>query len=315
MGTVELSVQVGTPPKTLLEAVESFVIECAARGLSKNTIALNCIILRELTNFLGDKPIEDVTTDELRRFFVEKATSTSVSTAARYHNTIHRLFTFLAEDGFIPTNPMAGVKKPKVPAPVIKPLTPEQIEALIAACDAKSFVGLRDKLILLMLIDCGLRASELANLTLDDVDLENQIFLVRHGKGGKSRRVPFGKAVLAVLRAYLAKRAEVTTPNLIVTVYGDPVDRYRLRAIVTQRGEKAGVKCTTHLLRHTCAVSYLRAGGDAFSLQKLLGHSTLTMTRRYCELADSDIAEKHRLYSPADRIKNAGLEQKRRRLR
>jgi len=310
-----LTVQLGRPPQTLAEACDSFMADCIARNLSKQTLALNRIILRNLMVFLGDIPLATVKTADLRRFFIEKATATSASTAARYYNCIKKFFSFLAEEGVTADNLMSGVRKPKAPTPIIKPLSTEQIEALIATCDTRSFTGLRDKLILLILIDCGLRASELAALTLDDVDLEGQMFLIRHGKGDKSRRVPFGQAVLAMLKSYLAKRADVTTPNLIVNAYGEKVDRHRLRKIVVARGEMAGIKCTTHLLRHTCAVAYLRAGGDAFTLQKLLGHSTLVMTKRYCELADNDISDKHKLYSPADRLKNAGDNGKRRRLR
>jgi integrase/recombinase XerC len=302
-----VTVRVGQAPTTLNDAVSCFLADCKARNLSPCTLALNRIILKGLRGALGDAALAEVTANDLRRFLIDKASATSPATAARYYDCIKRFFAFLADDGFIHTNPMQSVAKPRAAVPIIQPLRQEQVEAMIAACGS-GFVGLRDRLVLLVLLDCGLRASELCGITLDDVDLENQQFLIRHGKGDRSRRVPFGSAVLATLRQYIAKRAEVDTPELVVNVYGDPVDRYRIRAIVLEAARKAGVThphIGPHLLRHTCAVQYLRNGGDTFSLQKVLGHSTLVMTRRYSELADTDVADKHRVFSPADRLKAA----------
>lgn len=313
-----LSVQVGATPQTLEHAAGIFLADCKARGLSPFTLALNRIILRDLTGFLGGAALAEISTDDLRRFFIEKATATSRATAARYYDCVRKFFAFLTRENALSVDPMATIQKPRAPVPVIQPLTQDQIEAMVASCK-NDFTGLRDRLCLLILIDCGLRASELCGLELADVDAESQQFLVRHGKGDRSRRVPFGRAVLATLRQYMARRAEVDTPALIINAYGDPIDRYRLRTIVLNAARRAGVKhphMGPHLLRHSCAVSYLRNGGDPFSLQRILGHSTLTMTRRYSELADSDVQDKHRLYSPADGLlKTSAVSGQRRRLR
>ncbi len=304
----QITLQVGNPPKTLQEAVTTFTADCKARNLSDKTLTLNTIILKGFADCLGKTALADITSNDIRMFLVAKASATSAATAARYYDTLKRFFAFLHDEGFISADPMAGLKKPRFATPVIQPLSQEQVEAMLAACNVKTFAGMRDRLALLILIDCGLRASELCDLELSDVDIENQQFLVRHGKGDRSRRVPFGGVVLTALRHYLARRAEVTTPALMVNVYGEPVNRYRLRAIVLNAARRAGIEhphMGPHLLRHSCAVSYLRNGGDVFSLQKVLGHRTLTMTRRYSELADTDIQDKHRLFSPADRLSSA----------
>ncbi len=312
------SVQVGRTPRTLQEAADTFLADCKARNLSPCTVTLNGIILRGLRDFLGDADLQSVTATDLRRFLIDKASNTSPATAARYYDALKRFWRFLATEGFVSADPMTTIEKPRAPVPIIQPLSSEQVDAMLEACDPKSFSGLRDRLILLVLVDCGLRASELCGLTLADVDLENQQLLIRHGKGDRSRRVPFGAAVLSLLRQYIARRAEVDTASLFVTVYGEPLDRFRLRAIVMRAAERAKVThphMGPHLLRHTCGVQLLRAGADSFTVQKVLGHSTLLMTRRYCELADSDIQAKHRLYSPGDRLKNAAPTGKRRRLK
>lgn len=300
-----ITLLLGKAPETLEDAISVFLADCKARCLSPRTIATNVIILKNLCSYMAGKPVAQVTSQDLRRFFVEKATSTSPSTAQRYYNCIHGFFGFLLREEFISIDAMTSVQKPKAPAPMIQPLSQEQVEALVNACGG-GFTGGRNRLILLLLIDTGLRASELCDLTLSDIDWENQTLIVRHGKGDKSRRVPFGSVVASAMRQYVARRAEVDRPQLLVTVYGDAVDRYRLRALILSLARKARVThphMGPHLLRHSMAVSYLRNGGDCFSLQKMLGHSTLVMTRRYSELADSDVSDKHKLYSPADRLK------------
>lgn len=298
-------------------AVDMFLTNCRSRNLSGQTLALNTIVLSGLAGEFPEALVHELTPHHLRGFFIAKATATSPATATRYYDTVRAFFAFLESDGLLSENPMRLVAKPKAPKPIIEPLRSEEVEALLGAC-GDGFLGLRNRLIVLTLVDSGLRASELAALTLEDMDLESRSFTVRHGKGDKSRRVPYGNAVSRALSAYLARRGKLDTPSLIVTCYGRGVDRYRLRSIIVRLGKSAGVehnRLGPHLLRHTCAVSYLRNGGDVFSLQKILGHSDLTMTRRYAELADTDIQDKHRQFSPADRLKCVEPVTRRRRLR
>lgn len=309
-----LTVKLGQPPKLVSEAVDCFLADCKARNLSRHTLGVNRTVLAKFLDFVGDPSLESITSQHIRAFLIDKAAHTSSATAARNYTVLRTFFKFLTQENFLNANPMANIEKPKFSAPVIRPLPAEEIERLLRACDAKTFTGLRDRLALLILVDAGLRASELCDLTLQDIDIENQLFLVRHGKGDRSRRVPFGAAVLNLLRQYLVRRSEVDTPNLLVTVYGEPIDRYRLRKIVENAAKRAGIEepVGPHRLRHTCGVQLLKNGADAFTVQKILGHTTLHMTRRYCELADSDVQEKHRLYSPGDRFANLASNSERR---
>jgi len=92
---------------------------------------------------------------------------------------------------------------------------------------------------------------------------------------------------------------------LFVTCYGEALSRHQAHRLLSDCGRRAGVteaRCSPHTFRHTCAVMFLRNGGDAFSLQKLPGHSSLDMTRRYAELAQADVVAKHRAASPGDRF-------------
>ena len=132
------------------------------------------------------------------------------------------------------------------------------------------------------------------------------------GKGNKERLIPIGKNVQRLLWRYISRyRPEPVMPNsdlLFLTMDGRPLTKDRVDKIMTYYGRKAGlagVRCSPHTLRHTAAVSFLRNGGDVFSLQRILGHASLEMTRRYCELADIDIKKAHTTASPVDNLRLA----------
>ena len=147
--------------------------------------------------------------------------------------------------------------------------------------------------------------SEIATLTVDGVELENGYLKVM-GKGGRERYIPFGQKVAkALLKYQLKHRPEpVGTDRFFLTADGRPLESGRIGKIIGAYGKKAGLKrCYPHKLRHTSSVVYLRNGGDPFSLQKKMGHSSLTMTRHYSNLADSDVRAQHLRYGVADRLK------------
>ena len=117
--------------------------------------------------------------------------------------------------------------------------------------------------------------------------------------------VPFGASVRSALSSYLARRADVETKQVFVNQYGEPITRHGVAYMLRERGKAAGitgVRLSPHTLRHTFARTWLLNGGDAMSLQKMLGHSSLEMVRNYVNLAASDVSAIHRNVSPADRI-------------
>ena len=157
---------------------------------------------------------------------------------------------------------------------------------------------------LLTFIDSNARLSEIGLLRVDDIDFENGCFLVM-GKGGVERYIPFGHRVAKALLKYKLKHrpAPIGTDRFWLTVDGNPLEPGRIGKLVSQYGKKAGFKrCYPHKLRHTSSVLYLRNGGDLFSLQKLAGHSSLQVLRGYVNLANSDITQAHRRYSPVDNM-------------
>jgi site-specific recombinase XerD len=297
-----------SPSTNLSAAIKSFFTYCDSKHLSPKTLDYYRYRLESFQRFLEAEAPEEVpqtiTRELCRAFITSEIEAHSPSTANHAVTTLRAFFNYLVDEGFLDASPMAGVKKIKQGRRLVNVFTIDQVDALLATCE-KSFVGARDNAIITLLFDSGLRVSELCGLTLDDIDFKEQSLFVRQGKGDKDRIVGYGATARQAIIRYLDRRGELTTNALFVTSLGEPLDRFRVAKIIKARCAKAnitGVRCSPHTLRHTFAVSYLRAGGDVFSLQRLLGHSDLSMTRRYCELSETDALDRHRQFSPGDRL-------------
>jgi len=220
-------------------------------------------------------------------------------------------------------NPMKNVPRPRVPEdPPVEPFKKEDIELLIKACDfceeavtdrrrkftMQRSTSKRDKAIILTLLDTGLRAGELCALRIEDVDMKSGRVHVRPGeagkaKGGKGRVVFMGKSTRRFLWRYLAEREDGEEPDapLFLGKFHRPFNRDALRQLINSLGAKAGIKkCHPHRFRHTFAITYLRSGGDIFTLKSLLGHGSLDMVAHYARIAEVDVEQAHRKASPAD---------------
>jgi integrase/recombinase XerD len=158
---------------------------------------------------------------------------------------------------------------------------------------------------MLTYLDTSARLSELADMAVSDVDFENGYIRVL-GKDRRERYVPIGQKVAKALLKYKLNHRPQPLGNdrFWPTREGRPLTPNRIEKIVSIHGKKAGLsRCYPHKLRHTSSVMCLRNGGDPFTLQKKLGHSSLQMTRHYCNLVDSDVREAHLKFGVADRLK------------
>jgi integrase/recombinase XerD len=227
-----------------------------------------------------------------------------------------------AKDEFDIPSPMGNVPAPKTTSPEIIPLSKEEIERLIKVCDScdeaktdlrRKFTmrrptARRDRAIVLTLLDTGLRATELCSLLIGNVDLNTGKVSVMHGvrggaKGSKGRTVFLGKTARRAVWRYLADRDDRDDPEapLFIGKTNCAFNKDALRQVINALGNKAGVKkCYPHRFRHTFSITYLRSGGDVFTLQMLLGHSSLDMVKRYARVAEIDAERVHHKASPAD---------------
>jgi len=217
---------------------------------------------------------------------------------------VRGFFNWLEAEGYINDNPVARIKLPKLPRKLIRALSQQEVCHLLAVVDPRSPTGLRDQAIILLFLDTGLRLSELTGLCLTDLHLEEQ-YLIVMGKGVKERQVPFGLKVRDVLRRYIEERINPVNEganHVFLTQSGRPIRDDRVQKMLAFYGQKAGVRVHPHLLRHTFAKNFFANGGDPFTLQRILGHSTLEMTRRYVSLLMADVQKVHAKASPVDNL-------------
>jgi integrase/recombinase XerD len=224
-----------------------------------------------------------------------------------YRQGLHMFYAWMQERGYVAHDPTERVRKIREPRKLIEALTETQVKALLQQPERDYFVGLRDFCFLLLLLDTGLRLSEGLGLKAADLDLEEMSVKVL-GKGNKERRLGLSARLLAELKPYLRKREAAVAalglpdapwvfPNDIGGRLSAKAMQQRLKRYGGQAGIR-GVRVSPHTLRHTYALNFVRAGGDPFTLQKVLGHSSLDTTRRYCELAESDVLERQRQLTP-----------------
>jgi len=160
----------------------------------------------------------------------------------------------------------------------------------------------RNRAIILTLLDTGLRANELCSIPLRFLDLRNRTLKV-FGKGSKERILPFCARTGQALWKYCSQYRDGATQDkpVFVTIGGNPLDRNQLLKMLVHLGKRAGVNDVhPHRFRHTFAINYLRNGGDPWSLQMMLGHSSMEMVRKYLAIAQADLSSNHRRASPVD---------------
>jgi site-specific recombinase XerD len=307
--------------------LEGYQLCATTEGKSPNAIAIVTNSVSYFRDFLTSQGISTdvtrITQREIRAFILQLQQKRCFSnhrfnhvqdrglsghTINCYLRSLRIFFSWLISESILESNPFDRVKIPRSPRKVIPTFSDSQIQHLLGAIDTRTAEGYRHHTIILTLLDTGMRVSELCHLKLDDVWLEDGMLKIL-GKGNKERLIPIGKQVQRLLWHYINRyRPQSFAPNgdpVFLTREGKPLTKDRVEKIMTYYGGKAGLKgvrCSPHTLRHTAAVRFLRNGGDVFSLQRMLGHASLEMTRRYCELADIDVKRAHLTASPVDNL-------------
>jgi site-specific recombinase XerD len=193
---------------------------------------------------------------------------------------------WLIAEGELPDDPLLGLKPPKIPTKLVHGLSDEQLRALLKACKGPSFRDKRDEAIVRLMAETGLRASETVALTVADIQpLKAGVVAVQRGKGMKGRAAPFGPQTAAALDRYLrARRAHklASGPALWLGVGGKKFAYFGLNDTLRDRAKRAGIEgFHLHLMRHTAATRWLRAGGSEGGLMAIAGWSTRDMIDRY----------------------------------
>jgi len=213
-------------------------------------------------------------------------------------------FRFAQEEGYLKTNIAARLKVPRAPKKIIQTFSQEQLRQLLRAARST-----RDKAILALFIDTGIRVTELGSLRIQDIELDRGRIKVS-GKGAKERFVFFGNPCRRLLWRYInSERPDVSSDRLFINSRGQPLKASAILEMMRRYGKRAGIKgvrCSPHTLRHTFAKRFLLNGGDVFTLQQILGHSSLEMVRRYLTLCSQEVGRLYRPHSPLDQLGKAG---------
>ena len=300
---------------TLQRAIEGFNLHLAAEGRSPHTVRDYNITLARFVERLGPLTrLDTITPDQVRGFLKHwsevdvkpagaadrPARKLAKKTILNMHIALSALWTWAVAEGFAEAHVLQGrIQAPRVQRQPIDALTDRQVKALASVVNGNA----RAKAILFFMLSTGVRASELCGLRIGDVDLKARTATVT-GKGDKTRIVPFGDKTAAMLFRYIALRPETRLDEpVFLSTRGGPLTRTALLLLIRRAGERAEIRdLYPHRLRRTFAVDYIRNGGDGFTLQRILGHSSMEMVRRYLDFAGADVQAAHRRADPVDNL-------------
>ena len=303
---------------TFTQALEGYIL-FAEPKLSPHTLQDYFNTFHKFQTYLGeDLLINEITVDQVAGF-INRYQQMSKKTLRNYHTGLSALWTWAFQQHLVDEKVPQQYSPPKPDVLVIVPYTEADIKSMLASCQKrKPYIlpgqretatdfpeGLRLKTSLLLLLDTGIRASEYCSLKFKDVDLRNRNIIVM-GKGRKERQIPISSRTAQALWSYFATRPDMLINSpAFATVNGTPICRDNFLKSIYRLGERSGVPDPTiHRFRHTFAINFLRNGGDIYTLQRILGHSTLDMVKRYLSIAQVDIQAAHRRASP---VTNWGL--------
>ena len=276
-------------------------------GLSKNTLAAYRRDLSLYATWLAGRQgraIDSTGEADLNGYFAAKHEGSKATTANRRLTVFKRYFRWAMREKLIAVDPTLRLESARQPLRVPKSLTESQVEALLAAPDVETPLGLRDRTMLELMYASGLRVSELVTLKTFNVSMGEHVLRV-FGKGSKERMIPFGQVARDWITRYLADArpailAGQQTEDLFVTARGQGMTRVMFWMIVKKHARAAGITAplSPHTLRHAFATHLLNHGADLRAVQMLLGHADISTTTIYTHVARERLKQLHAQHHP-----------------
>lgn len=274
------------------------------KGLSTNTIEAYKNDIKKFQKYLVglDKDISGFTKNDIISYLNHlRDTGNQTPTIARNITTMRGLCKFLLSEGIIEEDPLENLSTPRGWKHLPKILGIDEIISLLERPKGKK-LSLRDKTILELLYSSGLRASEIINLKLGDINLEAG-FITVTGKGSKERVVPINERAIRTLKKYLKELRPLllkkkTTQNLFISRDGKPITRQRLWQLIKFYSEGLSVEVSPHTIRHCFASHLLNGGADLRALQKMLGHTDISTTQIYTKVTSERLKKVHKEHHP-----------------
>jgi len=274
--------------------LQTFTFHLRARNLSPRTITATQDYLRP---FLSRHDPHTTTRRDIENYLGELAGRCRPATVFTAWRHLRNFFNWLETEGDIQVNPMTHIPKPIVPPVEIPMPTIDELRTLLDACKGRDAVSRRDYALITMLLDTGLRLTEVTNLKLDDIseDYTLRVF----GKGRKWRTVQLGEKSSEALRRWIRIRKS-ESDRLWVGRVG-PLTASGIRRVIKKRGLRVGIHLHPHMLRHSFVDNWLRCGGSEIDLARLCGWTTTRMAGRYAQhRADERAIAAHAVVRPLD---------------
>lgn len=260
--------------------------------------------IRELIHHLRNDHIKHINNDCVKDEYKVKGVSTAYINSILRH--MKAFYNFLLEENYIDENPFKKIKQLRETNEVDS-LTKDHIKILLKQPDQRTYAGFRDYVMMYLLLDTGMRIGEAISLKTSDIDFKTNVIELRSEttKSRKTRYVPISQKTNRLLRELIAETDEFGTNFIFTTVYGNQIESSRFRQRLKSYGTSAGIKnirVSPHTFRHTFAKYYLLNNGDVMTLQKILGHSSIEMVRKYVNMTHKDILEQHNKFSPMNNL-------------
>ncbi|MDC1386883.1 site-specific tyrosine recombinase XerD [Candidatus Thioglobus sp.] len=274
-------------------------------GASKNTLSAYRSDLKIFSKWLNNNSLIDVDKKEIQDYFsYRKDSNISASTQSRMLTCLHSFYQYLSDKQNLKIDPTEQLDYPKLEKKLPVFLNVQEVERLLEAPNSKSLFGQRDRAMLELLYSCGLRVSELINLSYHNINLKDE-FIRIHGKGNKERLLPMGEIAIDYLTKYELNSRPALLKNgqsdsYFLSNRGRAMSRQNFFYIIKDYASKAGIDkpLSPHSLRHAFATHLVQKGADLRSVQLMLGHSDISSTQLYTHIQNAQLKTQHQKHHP-----------------
>lgn len=284
---------------TVEETIESFLNSKKAKGVAEKTIQTYRYHFKAIGKFMDmNTEIDVLSKRDLEAMIAAMRDNGLASNSINsYTRTLKSFFSWCNAEGFTNLN----ISLYKAEETVKDTYTDAELKRLLKKPNMRacSFTEYRNWVIVNLLLNSGCRAATVRSILIKDVNLSNSTIIYRHTKNKSIQIVPLCSTMVSILREYMRIREGGPQDCLFPNENGKPLTESGLREAIEKYNLSRGVEKTSiHLFRHTFAERYLRNGGNAFNLQKILGHSTLAMTKHYCNIYNTDLVKNYDNLAP-----------------
>jgi len=274
-------------------------------GASKNTLSAYRSDLKIFSQWLNETSLIEVNKKLIQDYFLyRQSTHISSSTQSRVLTCLHSFYQFLLDNNLINTDPTEQLSYPKLEKKLPVFLNIQEVEKLLEAPNTSSLFGQRDRAMLELLYSCGLRVSELINLSYHNINIKEE-FIRIHGKGNKERILPMGEIAIDYLTAYELNSRPILLKNgqsdsYFLSNRGKAMSRQNFFYIIKAYATQAGIDkpLSPHSIRHAFATHLVQKGADLRSVQLMLGHSDISSTQLYTHIQNAQLKAQHEKHHP-----------------